>query len=142
MRLQLLYEFDGRVDTREVLRPNAQGPRMRINCSGTLRGSGRLAMFEGAMSFGFVANPRATGAYRWKSRGIGFGPHGPAFTWRGIGSGQRSRDGFIYRGGALLQAVLPEFSGLDALACAFEYRQQADGSHVHLACHVLGDAAA
>ncbi|MBS0427516.1 MAG: hypothetical protein JSR41_09545 [Proteobacteria bacterium] len=137
MQLQLLYELHGQVDAREVLRPNAHGPRMRIGCSGSVHGSGKLGAFGGAMHFDFVANPRVQGFYGWKGRGIGFGSGGPAFIWRGSGTGERGAEGFVYRGAMRLQAVSPELHLIDALACAFEYRQYADSARVQLACHAL-----
>lgn len=137
MQLVSLYEMAGRIETRKVLRPGPQGPRMEISFSGALAGRGRLAELSGQMSCTFVASPESPGVYGWRGEAIGFGAEGPAFTAHSRGVGTRDGDHFVYRGGMRLRAFDPSLCWLEELACVFEYRQHATTLAVQVGCQVL-----
>ena len=70
MQLVLLYDMNGQVETRRVLRPGPRGPRMEITFAGALTGRGRLAALSGQMSCTFVASPESPGVYGWRGEAI------------------------------------------------------------------------
>lgn len=114
-----LFVMQGRVESRRVLRPAADGPRMEISFSAAIESA---SLGSGGGAFTFIAHPLADGRYRWLGRGVLLLPQGNVSA-RSEGWGRKA-DGLItYRGALLLN---PQNAALDALAgraLAFDYTQ-------------------
>ncbi|MDB5874835.1 MAG: hypothetical protein JWQ07_4277 [Ramlibacter sp.] len=128
-----LLVLRGRVESRRVLRPVANAPRMEISFSGTCS-EGSLGAASGACSF--VAQANGGGTYVWHGRGVFFLPDG-CVSSRSWGRGLRDGHWLIYKGSMTFQAHATVLNWLDIIEAAFEYRQDMLSLDATLCCHAV-----
>ena len=118
-RPEPLLTLRGRVESRRVLRPGADGPRLEVSFSAALD-PGPLGPGSGA--FTFIAQPLADGRLRWRGRGLLLLADG-AVSARSEAWGRRG-DGVVRYGGHLvLRPHAPALQRLSGLTLAFDYEQ-------------------
>lgn len=114
-----LFVMQGRVESRRVLRPAADGPRMEISFSAAIDSA---SLGTGGGAFTFIAQPLADGRYRWRGRGVLLLAQG-SVSAHSEGWGRRADGSIAYRGALRLS---PHNAALDALArrtLVFDYTQ-------------------
>lgn len=132
----LLLRLQGRVESRRVLRPAPDGPRMEISFSATLS-STRLG--PGSAACSFIGHLGADGRYRWRGRGALFLSAGTVTT-RSQGLGERRGNTIVYRGEMAFRSHTPALQWLDGLQASFEYVQDLASLDVCVHCHATGTA--
>lgn len=132
----LLLRLQGRVESRRVLRPAPDGPRMEISFSATLS-SARLG--PGSAACSFIGHLGPDGRYQWRGRGALFLSAGTVTT-RSRGQGERRGNTIVYRGAMVFQSHTPALHWLDGLQASFEYAQDLASLDVCVHCHDTGTA--
>jgi hypothetical protein len=128
-----LYVIRGRVESRRVLRPTAEGPRMEISFSGAVDSA---VLGAGSGAFTFIAQPLADTRLRWIGHGILLLAEGNVSA-RSHGWGQRSGGLIRYRGDLQLRPHSPALEALGAHSLVFDYTQDLQT----LAAHFVARAA-
>ncbi|QHE86468.1 hypothetical protein [Hydrogenophaga sp. BPS33] len=125
-----LMRLVGRVESRRVLRPAQDGPRMEISFSAALT-SGRLG--SGSAACSFIGHLEPGGRYQWQGRGALFLSAGTVTT-RSWGRGQRQGNTIVYQGAMAFHAHTPSLDWLDGLQASFEYVQDLASLEVTVHC--------
>lgn len=125
-----LMRLVGRVESRRVLRPAQDGPRMEISFSAALA-SRRLG--PGSAACSFIGHLEPGGHYQWQGRGALFLSAGTVTT-RSWGRGQRHGNTIVYQGAMAFRAHTPALDWLDGLQASFEYVQDLASLEVTVHC--------
>jgi len=132
-----LMLLQGRIESRRVLRPAQDGPRMEISFSAVLTSS-RLG--PGSAACSFIGHLCPSGEYHWQGRGALFLGAGTVTT-RSRGKGQRRGNTIVYQGAMVFQSHTPALSWLDGVRASFEYIQDLASLDVTVVCQEAGPAA-
>lgn len=122
--------LQGRVESRRVLRPAQDGPRMEISFSAALT-SDRLG--PGSAACSFIGHLQPGGHYQWQGRGALF-LSGGTVTTRSWGQGQRQGNTIVYQGAMVFHAHTPSLNWLDDLQASFDYVQDLTSLDVTVHC--------
>lgn len=126
-----LMQLQGRVESRRVLRPAPDGPRMEISFSAALTSS-RLG--PGSAACSFIGHLEPGGHYLWQGRGALFLSAGTVTT-RSWGRGQRQGNTIVYQGAMVFCSHTPSLNWLDDLQASFEYVQDLASLDITVHCH-------
>ncbi|MGQ3116240.1 MAG: hypothetical protein ACT6UH_19190 [Hydrogenophaga sp.] len=122
--------LQGRVESRRVLRPAPDGPRMEISFSAALA-SARLG--PGSAACSFIGHLGPDGHYQWQGRGALFLGAGTV-TARSRGQGQRRGNTIVYQGAMVFRSHTSALQWIDGLQASFEYVQDLASLDVTVRC--------
>lgn len=125
-----LMRLQGRVESRRVLRPAPDGPRMEISFSAALTST---TLGPGSAACSFIGHLGPGGHYQWRGRGALFLSEGTVTT-RSQGQGQRQGNTIVYQGAMVFRSHAPALQWLDGLQSSFEYVQDLASLEVTVRC--------